>query len=249
MRVAVTGATGSIGRPLVEELAKRGHEVRALSRRSPTHPIDLETGEGLARALEGCATVVDASNAGPAEKAARSVLIEGGARLLAAAADAGVQHHVCISIVGCDLLPMPYYRVKVDQEQLVADSGVPHSIVRATQFHTLIAGLFEAASRFRVLPGGRALIQPVAPRQVAEVLAAVAEGSPLDGPETVVGPEVLELGAMARSWRAITGARGIVIPAPLPPKFGRPLKEGVLTDPDPDHQGTLGWAAWLGRSE
>lgn len=249
MRVAVAGATGSIGAPLVEELARRGHEVRALSRRSPTYPIDLETGEGLARALEGCSTLIDASNGGPAEKAARTVLIEGGGRLLAAASEAGIEHHVCISIVGCELVPLPYYRVKVEQERLVIGSGVPYSIVRATQFHTLIDGLFRAASRFRVLPGGRALIQPVAPRQVAEVVAAIAEGEPLGGRETIAGPEVLELGRMARSWRALHAARAVVIPPPLPPKLSRPLKDGALTDRNPDHRGTVGWAAWMGRPE
>lgn len=249
MKVAIAGATGSIGRPVAEELGKRGHSVRALSRRSSEFPVDLETGAGLQAALEGCDVLIDASNGGPAEKPARAVLIEGGKRLIGAAERAGIKHHVCISIVGIEQIPLPYYRVKVEQEQLVQSSGVPYSIVRSTQFHTLIDFLFQSASRYRILPGGSIQLQPVAPRQVAEVIAAVAEGKPLGGRTTVAGPEVLDLGTMARSWRALNSAKGLVVPTPLPPKLGRPLRGGALTDPDPDHRGTVGWNAWLGRRD
>ncbi len=248
MQIAIAGATGSIGAPVAAELIKRGHRVRALSRRSEQHPVDLETGAGLAGALEGCDSLVDASNGGPAEKAARAVLIEGGRRLLDAAAEAGIKHHVCISIVGIEAVPLPYYRVKVEQEGQVEASGVPYSIVRATQFHTLLDGLFTAASRYRLLPGGAARIQPVDPIQVAEVIAAVTEGKPTGGRQTVAGPEVLKLGQMARSWRAIRGVRAPVVRAPLPPKLGRALRGGALTDADPDHRGTVGWSAWLVRA-
>ena len=249
MKVAVAGATGTIGRPVVEELRKRGHSVRALSRRSAEHPIDLETGAGLQAALEGCRVLVDATNAGPAEKPARAVLIDGGRHLLGAAERAGIEHHVCISIVGIERVPLPYYRVKVEQERLVEGSGLSYSIVRSTQFHTLVDYLFQAASRWRLLPGGRVRLQPVAARQAAEAVATVAEGGPTAGRTTVAGPEALELGAMARSWRAINGARGWIVPTPLPPKLGRPLRDGALTDPDPDHRGTVGWNTWLGRRD
>lgn len=245
MKIAIAGATGTIGRPLAEELAKRGHTVRKLSRGSTEHPVDLATGAGLQAALEGCETLVDATNGGPAEKAAREVLIDGGRRLLAAAERAGIAHHVCISIVGIERLPLPYYRVKVEQEELVERCGLPYSIVRATQFHPLIDGLLRSASRYRVLPGGRARLQPVAPRQVAEVVAGVAERPPTGGCQTVAGPQILELGELARAWRSINEARGLVVPLPLPPKLGRPLRDGALTDPSPDHRGTTSWGSWL----
>lgn len=249
MKVAVLGATGSIGSPLAGELRKRGHQVRALSRRSREYPVDIETGAGLQAALEGCDVLVDASNGGPAPKAARSVLIDGGRHLLGAAERAGISHHVCVSIVGIDRVPLPYYKVKLEQEDLVAGSRIPHSIVRSTQFHTLLATLFQAAARFRLLPGGTTRLQPVAPRQAAEVVARVAEGKPLEGRTTVAGPQVLELRSLARAWRALNGARGLVLPPPLPPSLGRPLREGALTDPDADHSGTVSWSAWLGRPD
>jgi len=247
MRIAIAGASGSIGAPAAEELASRGHEVRALSRRSPEYPIDVETGAGLREALDGCETLIDASNDGPSEKAARAVLIDGGRRLLDAATAAGIGHHVCISIIGIDRVRegYPYYRIKLEQEALAEASGMPYSIVRATQFHTLIDMLFSATSRYRLLLGGGAKIQPVDPREVAKMIADRAEGGPIGGRETVAGPEVLELGEMARRWRHARGIRAAVLPAPLPPKLGRPVRAGALTDSEPDHRGTIGWSAWL----
>lgn len=189
--------------------------------------------------------LIDASNAGPAEKAAREVLIDGGKRLLAAARDAGVGHHVCISIVGIDEVPLPYYRVKVEQEQLVVGSGLPYSIVRATQFHTLLTYLFESTARFGIVLGGRAKVQPVDPANVAAVLAQVAEGSPIGGRTHMVGPEIQELGELAREWKRATGRRALVVPAPLPPRLGKPLRAGAITDDDAEHRGSVGFAEWL----
>jgi uncharacterized protein YbjT (DUF2867 family) len=247
MRIAIAGATGSIGGPAAEELARRGHEVRRLSRSSSEYPIDLETGAGLSEALDGCEVLLDASNGGPAENAAREILIEGGRRLLDAAASAGVGHHICISIVGIERVRQgyPYYRVKIEQEALAEASGIPYSIVRATQFHTLLDMLFTGTCRYRLLLGGAAKIQPVDPGEVAAVLADRAEGGPIGGRETVAGPEVLELGEMARRWKRARGARAAVVPAPLPPKLGRAVRGGALTDSSPDHRGTIGWSAWL----
>jgi uncharacterized protein YbjT (DUF2867 family) len=247
MRIAIAGATGSIGAPVAEELAGRGHEVRALSRRSSEYPIDLETGAGLAQALEGCDALVDASNAGPSEKRATAILLDGGRRLLDAAAAAGVGHHVCISIIGIDRVRQgyAYYRIKLEQEALAETSEIPYSIVRATQFHTLLDMLFSGTSRLRLLPGGAARIQPVENREVAAVIADRVEGGAIAGHETVAGPEVLELGEMARLWKAARGVRAAVVPAPLPPKLGRAVRGGALTDPAPDHRGTIGWGAWL----
>jgi len=149
MRIAVVGGTGTLGRQVGTELARRGHEVRVLSRSSPQFPIDLTSGQGLVAALEGCGAVVDASNT---QRQARQVLVEGTGRLLAAEQQAGVGHHVCISIVGCDQVPMGYYRVKVDQERVVERSPVPWTVVRATQFHELVNGLFTAAAAIGCCP-------------------------------------------------------------------------------------------------
>jgi nucleoside-diphosphate-sugar epimerase len=117
MRVAVTGGTGTVGKQTVLELAERGHEVCQLSRRAPTEPnagaahysVDLTTGAGLDRALDGIQAVVDAANSMASFRLSREVLVGGSGRLAAAAAAAGVEHHVLRSIVGIEDVPTSYY--------------------------------------------------------------------------------------------------------------------------------------------
>src|SRR5262249_12047031 len=161
MRIAIVGGTGTLGRHVVTNLAQRGHEVRVLSRSSQDFPADLVSGKGLDAALAGCAAVVDASNASSPKRAAQ-VLVEGTARLLTAEQHAGVSHHVCISIVGCEQIPIGYFRVKTEQEQAVERGPVPFSIVRATQFHELASATLAAAGKYRVLPVPRMRLQTVA---------------------------------------------------------------------------------------
>src|SRR5471030_2586125 len=116
MRIAVAGGTGTIGRRIAVALSRDGHEVRALRRGAAQYPVDLTTGSGLEAALVGCDVVIDASN-GPPSRKARAVLVEGSRRLLEVEARAGVRHHVCVSIVGIEDVPMGYYRVKLEQER------------------------------------------------------------------------------------------------------------------------------------
>src|ERR1700722_16293943 len=203
MRVAIAGGTGTLGSHVAAELRLRGHEVRVLSRSAPDYPVDLLTGAGLGSALEGCDVVVDASN--NARRKAAAVLVGGTRRLLDAEQAARVRHHVCVSIVGCDQLPVGYYAVKTGQEHLVERGPVPWTIVRATQFHEYVANVFGAAARWRALPAPRALLQPVACAEVAGYVADVAEQPARRAGTTVAGPEVTELRTLARTWRSVTG--------------------------------------------
>jgi uncharacterized protein YbjT (DUF2867 family) len=237
MRIAVTGGTGTLGREVVRELEARGHAVRALSRRSPDHPVDLTTGEGLAAALAGVDVVIDAANAGPTRKAAEAVLVEGTRRLLAAEVQAGVAHHVGVSIVGIDRVPSAYYEVKLAQEAVVQGGGVPWTIVRATQFHTLIDTLFSATARLGVLPGAGFPLQPVDPREVAVVLADTAEAEPSYATTQFAGPEVRTVRELAHTWRDATGRSAAIVPVPLAGATPRALRDGGLI-----HRG-----AWTGR--
>jgi uncharacterized protein YbjT (DUF2867 family) len=248
MLVAVVGATGSIGAPVGAALRARGREVRALSRRSPDYPVDLETGAGLEQALRGVDVVIDASNAGPNVRAAEKVLLEGGKRLLEAERAAGVSHHVCISIVGIERVPLGYYNVKVEQEALVRESGMPYSIVRATQFHQLLDEAFSGVARFRLMPAFRVPIQPVDPDEVAEVIATVA-GAPSEKTTTVAGPTIEDSAELMRVWRAQAGRRTVQVRMPLPGDLGRALRSGAITDDAPDHRGQLGFAEWLEQRE
>jgi uncharacterized protein YbjT (DUF2867 family) len=242
MRIAVIGGTGTLGRHVSEELSARGHEVRVLSRHSEQFPVDLTTGQGLAGALEGCAAVVDASNA---QRQATRVLVEGSARLLAAEQEAGVGHHVCISIVGCDQLPIGYYKAKVEQEGVVERGPVPWTIVRATQFHELTAGLFATAARYRLLPVPGMPMQPVAAADVGRVLADAAQSDPSGGRISVAGPQIARVRELARSWQSATGRQAVLVPVPLPGKIGRALRAGALTTSQPDVTGHVTFADWL----
>jgi uncharacterized protein YbjT (DUF2867 family) len=237
MTVAVVGGTGVLGKLLVAELATGGDEVRALSR-TPTaklpagashRRVDLTSGEGLAEALTDVEIVVDASNSSPRD--AGPVLVEGTRRLLRAGAEAGVRHHVGVSIVGCDRVPMAYYKVKVEQEEAIAAGKAPWSLLRATQFHTLIAWAFEQAGRARVVPTGSAKLQPIHPTVVAKRLAEVAHAEPGGRLGDVGGPEVLTLSELARAWRG-AGHRALPLRIPMVGPIGRPLREGALCTPD-----------------
>jgi uncharacterized protein YbjT (DUF2867 family) len=238
MLIAVTGGTGTLGRHVVGELERRGHEVRVLSRKSAEHPADLVTGTGLAAALEGADAVVDASNAGPSRRAAEALLVEGNRRLLAAERAAGVAHHVAVSIVGIDRVPYGYYRVKLAQEAVVRGGPVPWTIVRATQFHQLLALVFERVARFGVLPGAAVPLQPVDPREVAVVLADTVEAEASGEITRYAGPERRLARELAETWRLETGRRALMLPVPLPGAVGRALRAGGLTER----------GAWTGRT-
>jgi uncharacterized protein YbjT (DUF2867 family) len=236
LKVAVVGGTGVLGRLVVRELAKRGDEIAILSRSTGTtlpdgvahRRVDLESGEGLVAGLDGVEVVVDASND---RKRARQVLVEGSERLLRAEAEAGVRHHVAVSIVGCDRVPMAYYGAKVAQEEVVAAGSVPWSLLRATQFHQLLDRAFAGAARFGVVPTGRVLVQPVDPAIVASRLADAVHAEPGRRLPDVAGPEVWTLGDLARAWRRARGRRSLPLRIPTVGRAGRALRDGGLCEP------------------
>ncbi len=242
MRIAIAGGTGTLGSLVAAELARRGHEARVLSRSAPEYRVDLATGSGLERALAGCDVVVDASNSA---RHAADVLVAGTRRLLAAEQAAGVRHHVCVSIVGCEKAPMGYYRVKAEQERVAAQGPVLCSLVRATQFHELVLAALTTGRRWGVLPVPRARLQPIACAEVASVVAGVAEGAPRPGRIQVAGPEVADARDLVRTWRSVTGRRTVLVPVALPGRLGRALRTGALTDERPEVRGSVTFAAWL----
>ncbi|HMJ72640.1 MAG TPA: NAD(P)H-binding protein [Solirubrobacterales bacterium] len=236
MKVVVAGGTGVLGRLVVAELVARGDEVLALSRnanrRMPDgaahRSVDLTDGAGLDEALAGAEVVVNCSNSSPRDAA--PVLAEGTKRLLWAGAAAGVRHHVDVSIVGCDRVPTAYYKVKVEQEETIAAAEVPWSLLRATQFHTLIAWTFEQAGRFGVVPTGSARLQPIHPPLVAARLAEVAHAEPGGRLADIAGPEVRTLSELARAWRE-AGHRALPLRIPMVGSIGQPLREAALCNP------------------
>jgi uncharacterized protein YbjT (DUF2867 family) len=243
MNIAVLGGAGMLGKRVVEQLRARDHTVKVLSRHSSEHPVDLTTGDGLSDALIGCDVVVDASN--DTSRHADRALVQGSRRLLIAEKAAGVRHHVCVSIVGCDRVPVGYYGVKLAQEGIVEGEKIPWSIVRSTQFHEFAVRLFAAAARWYVLPIPRARVQTVAVGETAHAIADVCEQPPCLRRINVAGPEILAARELALAWKTHSGHRAVLIEIPLPGKLGRALREGALTCERPDIRGKLGFRDWL----
>lgn len=245
MIVAVVGGRGRLGAAVVNELRRRGHEARVLSRSSQEHAVDLTTGAGLDSALAGATVVVNAVN--DAKHGDR--LVEGTRRLLAAEAEAGVHHHVEIGVVGADRVPLPYYRAKLDQEQAVREAAVPWTVLRSTQFHDFLAWGFAAAARKHVLPSGRVPVRPAAVEEVAAVVADVSEREPARSTATVAGPRVEPLADLTSAWRKATHARALPVPVPGVNRATRALRAGGLVPAGtPDVTTTTTFAAWLARS-
>jgi uncharacterized protein YbjT (DUF2867 family) len=203
MKVVVIGGTGRVGSKLVDLLRDHGHEAIPAS---PNTGVDTITGDGLAEALQQAAVVIDVSNSPSFEDAAVLEFFTTSTRnLLAAEAEAGVGHHVAMSVVGADRLPdSGYLRAKVAQEQLIAASAMPYSIVRATQFFEFIDSIAAAATEGDTVRVSPMLIQPMAVDDVARAVGKVAEATPLNGTIEIAGPDVFPLDELVR--RAL-GAR------------------------------------------
>lgn len=202
-RVAVAGGTGLVGRHVVEALHRSGHEAVVLTRESG---IDLEAGEGLADALVGASAVIDVTNTPAANQdQARSFFGAVTGNLLVAEEQAGVQHHVALSIVGVDRVEgNGHYVAKRVQEQLVAGGPVPSTILRATQFFEFAAMVVSWTRHGNVAAVPPLLIQPVAPGDVGDALVMVALEDPA-GTIELAGPEPQDLVDMARRTLAARG--------------------------------------------
>jgi len=190
MKIVVIGGSGLIGRQLTAQLSRKGHEAIAAS---PSSGVNALTGEGLAEVLAGADAVVDVSNSPSFEASAVLDFFErSGRNLLAAEREAGVKHHVALSIVGTDgLEENGYFQAKVAQERLIKDSGVPFTIVRATQFFEFVATIAEGSVVGDRLVVPDADFQPIAAADVAEALADVVLAAPRNATIEIAGPERL----------------------------------------------------------
>lgn len=207
---------------------------------------DVSTGEGLASALAGADVVIDCLE-GQSGRALKN-FAAGGARLLAAAQDAGVTKAVMLSIVNCDRSSFGYYQSKAAKEQIYEHSGLETLALRATQFHSLLARLFAAGAKVRLIPVVKgARFQPIAPVEVATALLEAALAAPSGvrhRVRTIGGPEIVGMRGLAECWQQATGARGRLLEFPLPGGMGRYLRAGLNLVPEERH-GTLTFEGWL----
>ena len=204
---------------------------------------DLAAGEGVESAVAGVDVVVHAASAPTGDTEA--VDVEGTERLLAAAADAGVENFVYTSVVGIENIPFGYYEHKLAAEEAIADSEVPSTIVRATQFHSFVDEILGSVARLPVWPlPTRMRVQPVDAREYADALVEYATTDASGRTPPVGGPAVLTLGELARAYRSARGLRRPVVRLPLPVGVVRAFRAGEATCPD-RAVGTVTWEDWL----
>lgn len=229
--VLVTGGSGTLGGHVTELLRAGGHEVRVLSRRPGvgTHQGDLTTGVGVQAAADGAELVVHAAS--DTRRMGRDD--EAQTRSLLDALGPATRHLLYVSIVGIDRIPFRYYRRKLVCEELVGTSPVPTTILRATQFHELLAFVLTTVERWPVAPRPAGFrFQTVAAGEVASRVAELVEGPPLGRAEDFGGPEVLELEAMMARWQAERHRPRRVVAVPVPGRVGQGFRRGDNTCPD-----------------
>ena len=232
MRVTVVGASGLIGSKVVERLKAEGHDVIASSRSSG---VDVITGEGVADALAGADVLVDVTNSPKLDGgSAMEFFSKSTPNLVEAAREAGVGHYVALSIVGVDGMPdSGYMRAKVAQERIITESGLPYSIVRATQFAEFADAITESLTDGDEVRVPDALIQPIPADEVAAAVARAAVSEPLNGIVNVGGPHRITFEQMARHALARQGDdTKTVIVAPEAAYFGAALGRRSLVTPD-----------------
>lgn len=244
MKITVMGASGQIGTKVVALLAAAGHEPVAASRDTGA---DVLTGRGLAEALSGADVLVDVVNSPDfADEAVLDFFTRSTTNQVEAAKKADVSHYVVLSIVGCDGLPdSGYMRAKVAQERIIADSGLPYTIVRATQFHEFadsITASLTVDGEVRVPEG---LIQPIAGAEVAAEVARAAQAAPVDGIVDIGGPEKMTFAELAA---LVLGRRGENLPIVVDPAavyFGTKVGDTGLVTGDGATLAQTRLADWL----
>jgi uncharacterized protein YbjT (DUF2867 family) len=255
MTVLVTGGTGALGTQVVNRLLARAEGVRITSRRVDAAVpegvglvmANLHTGEGFETAVSGVDTVVHLATS--FTRAAAD--IEGTRALLAAAADAGVGNFFYMSIVGIDRQPIggyPYYRAKLETEGIIEGGHVPWTILRATQFHTLVLRALRASDRLpwqAVFAGVR--FQLLDTGDVADqVVAAIAAG-PRGRMPDIAGPREESMESLARAYLRHRGDRKPLLKIPVNLGFGRGFVRGQNLAPTDRQQAGLDWEDFLSR--
>lgn len=243
MKIVVIGGSGRIGRKLVYNLRQ---DDRRVLQASPSFGVDTVSGYGLDEALQGAQVVVDVSNAPSVEGDAPLRFFEAsGRRLLSAGRTAGIAHHIALSIVGTDRLQASrYFQAKKLQEDLIKASGLSFSILRATQSFDLLADVVQAGGATDVVLSP-ARVQPLSGEDVAEALADLATGAPLQGIAEVAGPEPLRLPHLAAAVLTAHEDGRQIVADPHARYFGAELRDDSLLPGRGARLASLRFEEWL----
>jgi uncharacterized protein YbjT (DUF2867 family) len=247
MKIVVIGGTGLIGAKAVAILRHRGQEVVAASPRSGVNTI---TGEGLKDALTGAQVVVDLANS-PSfdDKAVLEFFETSEHNLLPAEASVQVQHHVALSIVGTERSDNGYFRAKLAQEKLIEVSGIPYTIVRATQFMEFLGGIADSATTVSGVRLPPVLFQPIAADDVASFVAEAALAAPLNGVVEIGGPERAPFNEIVARYLKAIGDSRQVVSDPAAGYWGGQVQELSLVPLSDARLGQIELDEWLRRSQ
>jgi uncharacterized protein YbjT (DUF2867 family) len=244
MRIVVIGGTGLIGTKLVKRLNELGYETLAAS---PATGVNAVTGEGLAEALKGADVVVDVANSPSFEEQAVLTFFEtSGRNLLPAEIAAGVKHHVALSVVGTDRPDAnSYFKAKLVQERLIKASGIPYSILHATQFFEFVGGIAQSGTVGNEVHVSPALFQPIASDDVVSALIDITTGAPVNGTVEVAGPERIGLDDIVRKYLGLKGDDRQVVTDIHAPYFGAEIDDQSLTPGDNPRIGKQTYDSWI----
>lgn len=243
MRIAVAGGTGTVGTLVVMAAGGAGHQTVVIAR---SKGVDLVTGQNLPQALVGVDTVIDVSSvASLGTRRSVRFFERATANLLAAEADAGVRHHVALSIVGAARATSGYYAGKAVQERMLMSSDAPWSVLRATQFHEFAGQIARRGTLLGVGVVPKMISQPVAASEVAIELVGLAEDEPCGFAQDLAGPEVKRVGDMVRSYLRASGRRGHVVEVRMPGSMGRIGSDGSLLPGPAAKLGVQTFEQWL----
>lgn len=244
MKIVVIGGSGLIGSKTVRQLKDLGHEVLAAS---PATGVNTITGEGLSEALKGADKVIDVANSPSFEdRAVMEFFKTSGHNLLSAEADAGVRHHIALSVVGADRLPNSgYLRAKVEQEKLIRNSGIPYSILHSTQFFEFAGGIVKEATVGDTIHLSSALFQPIASDDVVAALVDVTLNDPINGIIEIGGPEKLGMNQFAQIYLDMKQDKTKIVADPQALYFGTVIDDHSLVPEDDAKKGSIQYEDWI----
>jgi uncharacterized protein YbjT (DUF2867 family) len=253
MKIVVIGGTGLIGSKVVSILRQRGHEVMSAS---PSSGVNTLTGEGLAQALAGAQVVVDVANSPSFEdKPAMDFFETSGLNLLAAEATASVKHHVALSVVGTDRLTgsgagslSGYFRAKMAQENLIKASGIPFTIVHATQFFEFAKSIAQSATDGSTVRLSSVLMQPIAAEEVSAAVADAALGQPVNSMIEVAGPDQIRQDELVRQYLSATSDPRKVVTDDKPLYYGIEVNDQSFVLGPNSRLGKVHFKDWLSHS-
>lgn len=248
MKIVVIGGTGLIGSKVVANLRQRKHEVIAAS---PQTGINTITREGLAEAMQGTDVVIDLSNSPSFEdNAVLEFFTTSGRNLLAAGINAGVKHHIALSIVGVDQMQnVGYMRAKIAQEDLIKRSGVPYTILRSTQFLEFLAGIANQATKDNEVHISDVQFQPISSNDVAAFVTEAAVGTPANNIIEIAGPERFTMPEIVARYLQDTNDQRKVIPNSNNNYYGGTIPNAALVPADNNKArlGAINYEKWLSK--